>query len=125
MRSRNFRSSRPAARADPGEEPGGDLHRGQVLQQVTGASDRQVMRTGQQRGLGQLLGLIRSGEPGAATISTCPFGTVGSSQPAAVTAPQPAHAIESSWYSATFRADNSEMSITCRRCRPVWSASHR
>ncbi len=64
---------RRAARADPGEEPGGDLDRGQLLQQVTGASDWQVMRTGQQRGLGQRLGPIRTGEPGAATISTCSF----------------------------------------------------
>ncbi len=36
-------------------------------------SERQVMRTGQQRGLGQRLGPIRTGEPGAATISTCSF----------------------------------------------------
>ena len=53
----------------------------------------------------------------------CSYRTAGPSQPAAVTAPQPGHAFEIRWCSVTCRGAGSGMSITCRRCRPVWAAS--
>jgi len=41
------------ATTDGGQEPGGHIDRGQRLQQVAGAPDRQVVRAGEQRGAGE------------------------------------------------------------------------
>lgn len=82
------------AAADPGQESGGDIDRCQLLQQVAGPTDRQMMRTGQQRGTAIVSGPIRTGQPGAATVAAWQTGTASSSQPGVVTAPQQAQTVE-------------------------------
>jgi hypothetical protein len=58
---------------------------------------------------------MRTGEPGAATVSACSTGTAWSSQSGVVTAPQHRHIFEIRWYSVTFGGGAGATSTTWRR----------
>jgi hypothetical protein len=68
---------------------------------------------------------MRTGEPGADTVSACSTGTASSSQLGVVTAPQQAQIFEIRWYSVTVGGGAGDTSITCRRCLPSSAAPAR